>query len=63
MVFLINWRKWRMINCEDTENGFTITWDPNDPAECIMNDWTEEDFINVIKKRAEEVIAEHESKE
>lgn len=49
-----------MINCEETENGFTITWDPNDPVESIMNEWTEEDFINVIMKRAEEVIAETE---
>jgi hypothetical protein len=49
-----------MINCEETDSGFTITWDPDDPVESIMNDWTEEDFINVIMKRAEEVIAEHE---
>lgn len=50
-----------MIKCEETEDGcFTISWDPDDPVESVMNDWTEEDFINVIMKRAEEVIAEHE---
>jgi len=49
-----------MINCEENENGFVITWDPNDPVESVMNDWTEEDFINVIMKRAEEVLAETE---
>lgn len=52
-----------MINCEETENGFTITWDPNDPVESQMNEWTEQDFIDVIMRRAEEVIAEHEGKE
>ena len=45
----------------ETENGFSISWDPDDPIECVFNDWTEDDFTRVILARAEEVIAEHEN--
>lgn len=42
-----------MINCEEnTDGSFTITWDPNDPTESVLNHWTEEDFIDVITERA-----------
>ena len=37
---------------EVTENGdkkFTISWDENDPQESIFNNFTEEDFINLIQ--------------
>jgi hypothetical protein len=38
-----------MINVEDNEDGsVTITWDENDPIESMMNDWTEQDFIDAI---------------
>ena len=35
-----------------TENGnktFTIHWDENDPKESILNEWTQQDFINAIE--------------
>lgn len=50
-----------MINVQETEEGFNISWDPNDPLECIFNTWTEQDFIDAIMKQCEEVIATHES--
>jgi len=34
---------------QDDENRFTISWDENDPQEKIFNDYTEEDFINLIQ--------------
>ena len=34
---------------QDDENRFTIYWDENDPQECVFNDYTEEDFINLIQ--------------
>ena len=34
---------------QDGENTFTISWDENDPQEKIFNDYTEEDFINLIQ--------------
>ena len=44
----------------ETEDGFDISWDPDDPVECVFNDWTEEDFLQIILAEAEKVIAEHE---
>jgi hypothetical protein len=41
-----------------TERGggsFDIDWNPNDPVESIMNDWTEEDFIQIIKDHLDNV--------
>lgn len=47
-----------MIDCKENEDGsFTISWDANDPIESVLNDWTEEDFIEVITNYAEEIIA------
>ena len=34
---------------QDDENRFTIYWDENDPTEKIFNNYTEEDFINLIQ--------------
>lgn len=48
-----------MINVQETEEGFTITWDPDDPIESAFNDWTEEDFIKVILHKCNEIINEH----
>lgn len=39
-----------MINFNNDPNGIKITWDENDPIEKVFNDWTEEDFINAIRK-------------
>jgi hypothetical protein len=38
---------------QEPDGSMTIDWDPNDPVECIMNEWTEEDFIKVIKDYCE----------
>ena len=40
---------------ERGDGSFDIDWDPNDPVESIMNDWTEEDFIQAIKDHLETV--------
>lgn len=51
-----------MINCvEEGDGSFTITWDENDPLECILNSWTEQDFIDAIMKECQKVLKEHES--
>jgi len=44
----------------ETEDGFEISWDPDDPVERVLNDWTEQDFLQIILKEAERVLAEHE---
>lgn len=49
-----------MIDCKETEDGFEITWDPDDPVESVFNTWTEQDFINVIMAECNRVIEEHE---
>ena len=43
----------------ETEDGFDISWDPDDPVECVFNEWTEEDFTRVIMAEAEKVLARH----
>jgi len=47
------------IQVTETETGFEISWDPEDPLECILNDWTEDDFRAAIFLQAEKVLAEH----
>ena len=40
-----------MIEVKETPDGsFTIFWDKADPVESMMNDWTEEDFIQVMRE-------------
>jgi len=34
---------------QQDDKTFTISWDENDPQEKIFNDYTEEDFINLIQ--------------
>lgn len=43
---------------ENPDGTFTIDWDPEDPQESILNDWTEEDFTNYIRTYCEKLIAE-----
>jgi hypothetical protein len=40
---------------ENKDGSFQIDWDENDPVESIMNDWTEEDFIQALKEHIEQV--------
>lgn len=47
------------LSVNETEAGFEITWDPDDPIECMLNDWTEDEFRRVILEEAERVLAGH----
>ncbi len=40
---------------QEPDGSMTIDWDENDPVESIMNDWTSEDFIQVLKEHLEQV--------
>ena len=40
---------------ERGDGSFDIDWDSKDPIESIMNEWTEEDFIQAIKDHLETV--------
>lgn len=33
---------------ENEDKSLTISWDKNDPQESVLNDWTEQDFLNAI---------------
>jgi len=47
-----------MINVtQESENTFTIEWDPEDPGESIFNSFTEQDFIEVLKYYAERSLS------
>jgi hypothetical protein len=39
---------------QETDGSMTIDWDPNDPVESIMNDWTAEDFIKALQEYIEQ---------
>jgi len=53
-----------MIECIENDDGsFKITWDPDDPVESQLNDWTEEDFIEVLMAYAQEKLEELEDDE
>lgn len=41
-----------------TENTFEISWDENDPKEKIFNDFTEEDFLNIIREYCKKELGE-----
>lgn len=45
------------IKVEEVSGGIiTITWDPNDPVESIMNTWTEEKFKEELKAYAKQFL-------
>lgn len=48
------------IEVKETEEGFEISWDPNDPIERGLNDLSEQELLQIILNEAEKVIAEHE---
>lgn len=50
-----------MIECKETDDGFLISWDPNDPIESAFNTWTEEDFIRVIMEKCNAIIENKEN--
>ena len=46
-----------MINVEENQDGsFTITWDPTDPNEAILNDFNEQDFIDAIMEQCKRTL-------
>lgn len=46
-----------MIDVKENEDGsFTISWDSNNSVESVFNTWTEQDFIDAIMKRCNEVM-------
>lgn len=46
-----------MIDVKQNEDGsFTIEWDSEDPYESIFNDWTEEDFTQMLLEYCEEIL-------
>ena len=47
---------------EEKDGSFTIEWDENDPRTAIFNSWTEDDFIDMIRKAAEDEIIEYEER-
>ena len=45
-----------MIDVKEEDDGsLTINWDENDPVESILNTWTENDFLQAIKQRLDEL--------
>jgi hypothetical protein len=44
----------------ETEEGFEISWDPEDPIERGLNDLSEQELLQIILKEAERIISEHE---
>jgi hypothetical protein len=50
-----------MIQCfEEDDGSLTITWDDTDPVESVLNTWTEQDFIDAIMQKANEVLNQDE---
>ena len=44
-----------MIEVHQNDDGsMTIDWNPNDPVESIMNDWTAEDFTQALQEYLEQ---------
>ena len=43
---------------EKADGSFDISWDERDPVEKILNDWTEEDFVNVIQEHLKKLSEE-----
>lgn len=51
-----------MIEVKDEGNGIIhISWDENDPTESFLNEWSEEDFIAVIKEHCSKIIENEEN--
>jgi hypothetical protein len=40
---------------ERGDGSFDIEWNEKDPVESIMNEWTEEDFIQAIKDHLKKI--------
>jgi hypothetical protein len=45
---------------EEEDGSLTFTWDENHPATCVFNDWTEDDFIQMLRNAAESTLEQSE---
>ena len=49
-----------MIEVKENDNGsFDISWDPKDPKESMLNEWTEQDFVNAIVDQCNKILDEY----
>lgn len=49
------------VEIEDAEDGGCVLhfeWDENHPVACVLNSWTEEDFLNMLRRACDEVLGE-----
>ena len=47
---------------EEEDGSLTINWDPNHKITSVFNDWTAENFINMLTSSAKDIIASHSDK-
>ena len=53
----LGWKEGDVVEWVDNEDGsLTISWDSSDPVESMLNDWTEQDFIDCIMAKCDEVL-------
>lgn len=41
---------------EEEDGSLTVNWDPDHKITSVFNDWTEQDFIDLLTQKAQEVI-------
>ena len=49
------------VEIEETEDGGCIIhyeWDEEHPVTCVLNSWTEDDFLNMLRRACDEVLGE-----
>lgn len=46
---------------EEEDGSWTFDWDSNHPVTSVFNDWTEQDFTDMLINAAKEVIKRHET--
>ena len=48
------------IQIDEHEDGsFSISWDESDPDESLFNNWTKDDFIELLTKGPDAYFNEH----
>jgi hypothetical protein len=46
---------------EEDDGSLALEWDRDHPITSVFNDWTEQDFIDMLTNAAQRTIAEHEA--
>jgi hypothetical protein len=46
---------------EEEDGSLTFDWDANHPITSVFNDWTEQDFTDMLIDAAKEVLERHEA--